>query len=257
MEGLALGLFMLSAGACGVLLEAPGSWARETIESPALRRVLAGLAMGATAIGLIYSPFGRRSGAHMNPAVTLTFLALGKIRARDAAGYAAAQGLGGLLGVLSAAALLGAAFTAPPVRFVVTEPGGSGVAAAFAGEAAISFLQMGIVLLATNSPRLAPWTGVLAGLGVATWIAVEAPLSGMSMNPARTLASALPAGSYQHLWLYLLAPPVGMLAAAQAFLLLRGPRGVGCAKLQHDPRVRCIFCGHEPAVLRAPATEPA
>jgi aquaporin Z len=81
---------------------------------------------------------------------------------------------------------------------------------------------------------------------VATWIGVESPLSGMSMNPARTLASALPAGAFEHLWIYLVAPPLGMLAAVQLFLVL-GHRAVACAKLQHDLRVRCIFCGHEPS----------
>jgi len=258
MEALALGLFMVSAGAVGVALEAPGSPLRAAVPGDGPRRALAGLAMGLTAIALIYSPFGRRSGAHINPAVTLAFLALGKLRPRDAAGYAAAQLAGGLAGVALVAALAGPAFVDPPVRWVVTAPGPRGPALAFAAELAISFAQMAIVLVASNTPRLAPWTGVLAGAGVATWIALEAPLSGMSMNPARTLASALPAGVFDHLWLYLVAPPLGMLAAAAAWRSLRGARAFGCAKLQHDLAVRCIFCGHEPhAAASVPAPEVA
>jgi aquaporin Z len=246
MEAALLGLFMVSAGGVGVLLEAPGSPARAAIASADLRRALAGVAMGLTAVALVYSPWGRRSGAHMNPALTLAFLALRKVAPRDAAAYAAAQVAGGLAGVALVAAVAGAAFREPPVRYVVTEPGPLGAALAFGGEAAISFLQMTLVLVATNTPRLAPFTGLLAGCGVALYIAVEAPLSGMSMNPARTLASALPAGALDHLWIYLVAPPLGMLAAARVFLTLRGAHGVECAKLQHDAHMRCIFCGHEP-----------
>ena len=80
IEAWALGMFMISAGVVTVLVEHPDFGVPEVIESAALRRALIGLAMGATAIALIYSPWGRRSGAHMNPAVTLTFWRLGKVR---------------------------------------------------------------------------------------------------------------------------------------------------------------------------------
>lgn len=84
MEAAELGLFMISAGALGVLLEYPGSPVHQALPSPALRRVLMGLAMGATAIAIIYSPLGKQSGAHFNPSVTLTFFRLGKVRGWDA-----------------------------------------------------------------------------------------------------------------------------------------------------------------------------
>src|SRR5580704_16381166 len=84
MEAAELGIFMVSAGVFTVLLECPGSFAHQVIPDPNLRRALIGVAMGATATGLIYSPWGKRSGAHMNPAVTLTFLCLGKIPRVDA-----------------------------------------------------------------------------------------------------------------------------------------------------------------------------
>ena len=114
-EALGLGLFMVSAGIVATALDSPLSPVHAWIADGDLRRVIGGLAMGLTAVGLIYSPWGKRSGAHMNPAVTLAFLSLGKIRPRHAFGYVVAQFAGGLVGVLLVAGLLGDAFAAPPV----------------------------------------------------------------------------------------------------------------------------------------------
>ncbi|NJO84009.1 MAG: hypothetical protein HC828_15300, partial [Blastochloris sp.] len=78
-----LGTFMVSAGVFTTLLEYPGSPVHRAIADADLRRALIGLAMGLTAIAIIYSPFGQRSGAHLNPAVTLTFWWLGKVEGPD------------------------------------------------------------------------------------------------------------------------------------------------------------------------------
>lgn len=243
MEALGLGLFMVSAGAFGTLFEYPGSPVRQAIPDAFARRALMGLAMGATAIALIYSPWGRRSGAHINPATTLTFLRLGRVRAPDAAAYLVAQLAGGLAGAMTVAGVLGAAFLAPPVSAVATVPGPAGVAVAFAAEIAISFLLM-LVVLTVGGTRWAPYTGLLAGAMVCLYIIFEAPLSGMSMNPARTLASAIPASSYRGLWIYFTAPLGGMLLASEAHVRATRPSGRGCAKLHHA--LPCIFCGGEP-----------
>ncbi len=245
IEGSALGCFMLSAAVFTVLLEHPGSPLRAALDSDLVRRAWIGLAMGLTAIALIYSPWGKRSGAHMNPAVTLTFLSLGKVSRVDAAFYVLAQIVGALCGVLMASAIAGAAFTGPPVSFIATRPGAAGVAVAFVAEVAISFGLMLLVLIFSNRPRLAPFTGLAAGALVAAYITFEAPLSGMSMNPARSLASAVPAGQWGDLWLYFIAPPLGMVAAAT--FVSRGAFRVpvGCAKLQHAASQRCIHCGYK------------
>jgi aquaporin Z len=245
MEGTLLGLFMISACAFTVLLEHPASPARALLPEAFARRALMGLAMGTTAVALIYSPWGQRSGAHINPATTLTFLRLGKIDAADALFYVIAQFAGALAGCLVAGAFLAGEVRHPAVRFAVTEPGPAGLARAFGAEALIAFLLMSVVLTISNDPRTNRLTGLAAGVCVALFITFEAPLSGMSMNPARTFGSAAAAMRWEHLWIYFVAPPLGMLIAAELRLRLSGARSVLCAKLHHENDQRCIFrCGY-------------
>ena len=146
MEGAELGLYMISACAFVVLLQYPTSPVHRAIPDSALRRILIGSAMGMTAIGIIYSPLGQRSGAHFNPAVTLTFFRLGKVEFWDAAFYGTAQFIGGLLGVVLSALVLGELVAHPSVRYAATVPGMAGVGVALLAEAVISFLQMSVIL---------------------------------------------------------------------------------------------------------------
>lgn len=221
IEAWALGTFMVSASAFTVLFEHPASPFRAAIPSDDLRRLLIGIAMGLTAVALIYSPWGRRSGAHMNPAVTLAMWRLRKIPGARAASYVAAQFAGGVAGMLVARLLLGPTLEHPAVNWVVTVPGRAGSAAAFVAELAISSVLMLVVLLASNTPRVDRFAGAIAGTLVATWIFLEAPLSGMSMNPARTFASAATSGIWDSWWIYFTAPPTGMVAAASLYSALR------------------------------------
>ncbi len=246
MEAAGLGTFMVSACIFATILEYPGSPIRQTIDDPVIRRGLMGTAMGLTAIGIIYSPWGKQSGAHINPAITMAFLRLGKIEPWDAVFYMVGQFIGGLLGVLLIAILLGSTLAHPSVNYVATIPGTDGTGIAFLAESVISFILMSVVLIAINTQKLARWTGLFAGVLVATYITVEAPLSGMSMNPARTFASALPAQLWTALWVYFTAPLLGMLLAAELYLRLKGAHGVFCAKLHHQNNKRCIFkCGYK------------
>jgi aquaporin Z len=256
IEAWALGTFMVAAGLTATLLGSPASPVARALPDPMLRNVVAGLAMGLTAIAIIHSPWGKRSGAHMNPAVTLTFLRLGKTHRWDALFFIVAQVAGGTLGVLLVAAALGGAFTDAPVSYAATVPGPAGPRVAFVAELTISCGLMLTVLLLSGSARLAPFTGLAAGFLVAAYISFEAPLSGMSMNPARTFASAAPAMLWQDFWIYLTAPVLGMLIGAQLFLALRGSRAAGCAKLLHPPEVRCIHCGYEPGPAAAEEAPP-
>jgi aquaporin Z len=252
IEGWALGTFMVSAALFSTLLEYPGSAVHGALADADLRRVIVGICMGVTAVLLIYSPWGQRSGAHMNPAVTLTFWRLGKVRGWDAAFYVLAQFAGGTAGVALAALVLGDPFTAAPVRYAVTVPGPAGVFVAFGAEVLIAAGMMATVLTVSNTPRVAHLTGLCAGLLVALYISVEAPISGMSINPARSFASALPAGEWQAFWIYLVAPLAGMALGALIHTTWRC-RPVGCAKLLHPADQRCIHCGYTPAQRPAQA----
>ena len=242
IEAGALGCFMISACVFGTLLGHPNSAVVTAVPSPFVRRVMMGAFMGLTAIAIIYSPWGRRSGAQMNPVLTLTFFRLGRSAPLDAAAYVAAQFVGGSLGVMASGALLGTALAAPGVMYVVTEPGAPGVAVAFVSELVISAIMMTMVLETASSERWKRYTGFIAGLLVATYITVESPLSGMSMNPARTVASALAAHQWMSVWIYFAAPLLGMMAAAELFVRTRGRAELPCGKLMHaEP---CLFCEH-------------
>ena len=250
IEATCLSLFMISAAGVATLLQHPSSPLVGWSDTPLLQRVPMGVAMGLTSAALIYSPLGARSGAHMNPAVTLTFLRLQKVRPVDAAGYMVAQFVGGLVGIAIATRVFAGLPAHPAVNYVATVPGSTGPAIAFAAEMAISFVLMLVVLRMSNTPHLARFTGLGASLLVATYIIVEAPVSGMSMNPARTLGSNVFASALSTLWIYFIAPTAGMLLAAEWHARRHGHIRIRCAKLHHAKSVRCIFhCGHkEPAV---------
>jgi aquaporin Z len=222
LEGLALGIFMIAATVAVILLEYPGLPLRGMIPSSFVRRMLIGLAMGLTAIGLIYSPIGKLSGAHMNPSVTIANWWLNHITTRDAVGYILAQCVGGTLGVYLLVWIMPTVIADPSVSYIVTVPGPQGRLVAFLAEFAVSFFLFLTVLLSNQNERTAPYTGYFCGFLVAFYITVEAPLSGMSMNPARTLSSAIPSGNFTAFFdVYVLAPVGGMLTAAVGFCNVR------------------------------------
>jgi aquaporin Z len=247
IEGAGLGTFMICACAFGTLLGYPDSPVVRDIHNPTWLRILMGLAMGSTAASIIYSKFGKRSGAHLNPSTTLTFWRLGKIQSPDAFFYIAAQFVGATVGVFIASFVLGRWLAHPAVNYVVTSPGRYGPGWAFFAEMAITFVLMSVVLRVTNTPKLNRYTGLFAASLVMIYISIEAPISGMSMNPARTFGSAFSAANWMAIWIYFTAPPLGMLMAAELYVRTRGRETVLCAKLHHDNQERCIFRCDYPA----------
>jgi aquaporin Z len=241
MEAAELAIFLIVAGLFSVLFEYPNSPVHQVIADATLRRLLMGLILGCTAIALIYSPWGKQSGAHMNPAVTIAFYRLGKIHRWDALFYILFQFLGAIAGIYLVAGILGSAFTDAPLYYIVTVPGVWGWIPALVGELIIAFIMMSMVLLVSNQPKLNRWTGAFAGCLVWLYIIIAAPISGFGMNPARSFASAFSASIWTAFWLYLVAPPMGMLIATEVYQRLYGKKAVNCAKLHHENDKRCIF----------------
>jgi aquaporin Z len=239
IEAWCLAAFMVSACFFGVFLFHPVSPFASLGLS--LRNILMGIAMGATAVAIIKSPWGQRSGAHFNPAVTLTFLRLGKINPQDAVYYILFQFLGGVVGVLISWIILGDLLSNSAVNFVITVPGSTGPFYAFIAEIVVSFLMMTMILFTSNHARFARFTPIFAGIFIAIFIAIESPISGMSMNPARSFASSVVSGRWKDWWIYFVAPPAAMFAAGEFFIRTRGLKRVLCAKLDHFGHARCIF----------------
>lgn len=213
------------------VLEAPGAPGPRLIGSAGARLALIGVAFGVLAAIVATSPLGRRSGAHLNPAVTLGFFARGHTHRDDLVGYTVAQIVGALIGAAGFTAAWGdwargvdSARTAPSVR-------SAWVAAGI--EAGLTLVLLLVIFAMVSSERTARWTpavvtGVLSGL-----IWAGAPYTGASMNPARTLGPDIVVGGYPALWVYFLGPPVGALLAAGLFAVATR-RSTLTAKLFHD-----------------------
>lgn len=204
-----------------VALQHPAYPAHEIIVVPWMRRATMGVLMGIVVALLCVSPWGKRSGAHFNPAVTLAFWSIDKTKTIDAICYIVSQFLGALAGIVLASMLTGDAMAHPDVDFAVTTVGACGASWAFAAEFGMSFLLMGSILWLSARPKLSGHTPTLAGALIAFFITVESPLSGMSINPTRTLSSAIMAGHVERLWLYCLAPVGGMFTVAMIYRFRR------------------------------------
>lgn len=156
----------------------------------------------------------------MNPAITLTMCLLKKISIGNAFFYCCFQIAGGTLGVYLVYYFFPTYMSHSSVNYVVTVPGIQGQQGAIIGEATISFLLMFVTLITSNSKSFKNMTGLVSGFLIMNFVAFESPFSGFSMNPARTIASAWPANVWTSWPLYMLVPPLAMLAAAALYNLL-------------------------------------
>jgi len=231
-EAAGAALFIIVASLITTAVKHPASALHDWVgERQYLGRALIGGVVGALIVLMVYSPWGRRSGAHFNPAVTVAFWQLGKVHWVDAVWYVLFQVLGAAAGAQLIKLLLGPWYAHPEVNYVVTKPGESGLLVALGAEVVISFVLMFVLLLALHSKRLHNKAGWILGSLLAIYIIFEEPYSGMSTNPARSLASALAAGSYTSLWLYFVAPVFGMWGATLLFKLLYHGQGLPLAIL--------------------------
>ncbi|OON68189.1 MIP/aquaporin family protein [Hymenobacter sp. CRA2] len=251
-EAAGLAFFVSCASCFTVLLEHPASPVRQSLAADELLRrvIMAGL-MGLVIVVIIYSPWGQRSGAHINPAVTAAFWHLGKVRTADAVWYVLFQLLGGLLAAqLMKHVVLAPWYGHPAVNYVLTQPppGPNGWWLAWLAEFSITFVLMGTTLLMLHSARLKRWTGWVTGVLLAAYIIFETPYSGMSLNPARSLASAVAAGQFHGYWIYLTAPVAATWLATALF-----------RRFYHDHSMVCAIlagCDPSPRSPHADLTEP-
>ncbi|MEP7164376.1 MAG: aquaporin [Ferruginibacter sp.] len=221
MEAFGLAIFMISACFFGGILESRSSIVHHAIESGFIRNIIMGIMMGLTALFIFYSPWTSPSGSHINPAVTLSLLRIGKMNRFDAFFYIVFQFIGGTIAVYIMQWLMGDTLTNQPVNSVVTIPGKTGVAAAFMMEFAIAFIMMTMVLFTSANEQLKRYTRIIAGCLVCLYVIVAGPVSGFGMNPARSFASALPTHTWTACWIYMIVPVIGMMAAVEFFLLIQ------------------------------------
>lgn len=246
-----LALFVLAAGVASAWLQATASPAPSDL---ATRRLLAGVATGGVLMALIYSPWGRRSGSHLNPAITLAYLRLGKMGRWDGVFYILAQVVGGLVAValLRSGAVLPAA---TPAASLAATLGPSNPWLAFATQFVLSATAMLLILFTSNHAAWFRWTGVVYGLLIVLIVACVAPLASFGMNVARLLAVDLSGDLGAAGWFNLLPPLLGMQLAIEVYRLFTGRSQVLCAKLAHNTHGRCIFRCMHPYQTRALAME--
>lgn len=221
-EALGLAVFMVSACFFGAMLEGDTGWHR-ALPNAFVRMLITGVLMGSTALFIFYSPFTSPSGSHINPAVTLVFLRLGRISRWDAAFYILAQITGGVLAVYGMAALLGKPLTSPPVNYAATVPF-KGVFNAFITEFIIAFGMMAMVLFTSSHAVLKKYTRLFSACLVCCYVMLAGPVSGFGMNPVRSLASALPSGTWTAFWIYAFVPVVSMQLATEVFVRVQNRR---------------------------------
>jgi aquaporin Z len=219
-EALGLAIFMVSACFFSAMLFSEKSSWYHAISGQMMRNLLMGVAMGITALIIFYSPLTAPSGSHINPAVSFTFLRLDKMCRYDALFFAIFQVAGGLSAVFVMQWLMGNILTEQPVNSAVTVPGKSGDWWAFLTEFLIAFITMSVVLFTSGHAKLKRYSRLFAACLVCTWVIVAGPVSGFGMNPARSLASALPAHTWTAFWIYLFVPFWGMLLAAETYLFV-------------------------------------
>lgn len=210
-EALGLGIFLFCAGLADVIIDHPAMPVHNHIHSALIRRFLIGLLMGLTALYILNSRFGKKSGSHINPSVTLVQYRLGNITAVNSIFYILFQFIGGSIGMYLIYLLMPHFIKFPSINYIVTQPSAAGVAIAFVLEFIISFILMVTVLYSNTNKQLSMLTAYFVAALITLFITFEAPYSGMSMNPARTFASAIVSGEWKSFWLYCIAPPIGMV----------------------------------------------
>ena len=242
---------LLIGGLSAVFLDfGPDSPVARHLPSASARLLITGLLFAGTGSLVALSPLGRRSGAHLNPAVTLAFWTQRKVHPHDLAGYVVSQLLGALLACAGLKLVWG--HTARVLHLGATQPGRgfTGLDAA-ALEMLMTAALILMIFVMTSNARSARWTPLGNWVLVATLVWRGAPYTGTSLNPARSVGPALLAPETTQLWVYLAGPVAGALLAAGVFALFRD-HNVLTAKLFHDARYATTLGNDMPAASTNP-----
>jgi aquaporin Z len=219
LVGLSLVTFMFGAGSPMAVI----------IPSVALRRVITGFLFGGTGALIALSAIGRESGAHLNPVVTMAFRLYGKIDLRTAFVYVFGQLAGAVAGCLP---LLLWGSMGRSVSFGATQPGqGYGVPIALLGEVVTTFVMVSLLIVFLGFRRIRPFTPAMFPLLYAIMVPLEASISGISTNPARSFGPAVVSGQWQAWWIYWVGPTLGAVLASLACSVLA--KRITVAKLYH------------------------
>ncbi len=215
----------------------------QMLTSTPLRLLLVGLALGGVSGLVAISPPGRLSGAHLNPAVSLGFWALGKMHARDLGGYVAAQLLGGIGGALLGRLAFGG--LAQEVKIGSLSPGPDvGWMGTLGGEIVSTLILTVAVFSFVSHKKLARWTPLMATGLVGLLVCADGNFSGAGMNPARWFGPAVAAPVWAFGWEYVVGPMVAALGAVGVVQFVFNSRPAPhTGKLFHDPKYRSIFRG--------------
>lgn len=191
-----------------------GSPVKGVLPSEGWRRLITGFLFGATGAVIALSPVGMRSGAHINPVVTLAFRLMGKLDVRTTLGYVVAQLAGAILGALP---LVAWGSMGRSVAFGATLPGeGHAIGTVLLGESITTFALVVGLCVFLGFRRLRPFTPALFPFLYAVMVYAESPISGTSTNPARSLGPAIVSGRWEGWWIYWVGPLIGGVAACLA-----------------------------------------
>ena len=212
-----------------ILMFGEGSPIPGLLPSEGWRRLITGFLFGTTGASIALSPIGRRSGAHINPIVTLAFRLMGKLDLPTSLGYVAAQLAGGVLGCLP---LLAWGAMGRSVVFGATLPGqGYSTGIVLLGEVITTFAMVTLLCVFLGFRRIRPFTPALFPFLYTVMVYAESPISGTSTNPARSLGPAVISGQWDGWWIYWVGPVIGSVAACVACSALA--KRITVAKLYH------------------------
>ena len=198
-----------------LVLIGPGAAMVDAYTGGAVGHAGVALAFAFVVLAMVYA-LGHISGAHINPAVTVAFWSVGRLPGRDVVPYVLSQCVGAVAASLTLRGVLG-----PVGRFGATLPV-VGVGGSLVVEWLLSFVLMLVVMAVATDERVSSgFAGIAVGLTVGFCAMMGGPLTGASMNPARSLGPAVAGGIWTAHWLYWVAPITGMLAAARVYEFLR------------------------------------